>query len=211
VGSATLIQVNVGDNDLVERLDTLRTVPRMTSLAINGIGQSPEVAAQAMAYQIRASDNSIRSFTMLYVPTNGFWSDIAGAAADKLGITTDIAKQAARIFAIVQADGTTVQINAFSRGGPITAQAVNYHLATGGGMLSNIRVECNGCANNKWVSAQIFERAGITANYNVNTFDIVGNVVGLNGFSNPFRVIGSILALPFVLWAPGPLNPHVYP
>src|SRR5262249_51810671 len=134
--------------------------------------------------------------------------------ADKLGFTTAIAKQFAAVLQDVQASGRETQLFAYSQGGAITASAVGYLNATGGGSLSNISVLCNGCANNRMVSASIFASAGISSvRYDPgasfrNGFDAVANIVGLNTL-NPIRLIGSLLAIP-LLFGPNSTNPHAY-
>ncbi len=173
-------------------------------LAINGVRQNLDDAMRDMAKKVLAVDSTVSSFTLYHNPTEGAWADFLENFRDKLGFTTPIARDFAGVLQGVQASGQEVRIVAYSQGGAILSEAARI----AGGSLSNITgVQCYGCANNEWVSGQIFARAGITnVNYTSNFFDAVPNIVGLNG--NPARIVGSVLAAP---WLFTNSSPHTYP
>ncbi len=173
-------------------------------LAINGVNQDLNNAITTMAQQVLKVDSSVTSFTLYHNPTEGLLADFWETGRDKFGLTTPIARDFAGVLQGVQASGQEVRIVAYSQGGAILSEAARI----AGGSLSNITgVQCYGCANNEWVSGQIFGRAGITnVNYTNNFFDAVPNIVGLNG--NPARVVGSVFAAP---WLFGNSSPHTYP
>jgi len=211
-GSGQLYRVELDQSGGIVGFNPVSSVTTR-DLAINGILQELGDALDAMALQVRAVDSSVTSFTLFHVPTEGPALDAFKTILDKVGLTTAITKQFAGVLQGVQASGENTRVTAYSRGGVVFAEAVNYLTANGGGSLSTIRsVQCNGCANNEWRSNQIFAQAGITnVNYNPGKIDPVATLVGLNGLWNPVRVIGSLLATPFAFTGSGVLNPHRYP
>lgn len=133
--------------------------------------------------------------------------DILETFRDKLGLTTDIAKQFADILDRAQAAGVSVRWAAHSQGGAIFASAVSHYMSQNpGGSLSYMSVAVVNGANNNWVSGRIFASAGMRHSFYNNSFDLVPNVIGLNG--GLFSLPASILAAPLQLT---PFSPHGAP
>ncbi|MFN4291751.1 MAG: hypothetical protein ACK4E7_12860 [Permianibacter sp.] len=113
------------------------------------------------------------------------------------------------VLTATQASGRSVSWVAHSQGGIIFSEAVR----VAGGSLSNMRVSFHAGGNNRWVTNGILSRAGvglIGRGYHDHPFDPVPNIAGLNT-ANPFKIVGSILAVPFVIWGGPERSPHTLP
>jgi hypothetical protein len=182
-----------------------------STIVTNGIRMGFERAVDAMASMVNKADSSVRSFTLLYNPTEGFFRDGVETLADRMGFTTSIAKQWAWMLREAQVNGKFLAV-VFSQGGAVNASAVSYINATAGGPLSNMSLVCYGCANNVLVSKDIFAAAGVNTDpsnvrYVSNINDPVANLFSLSTL-NPVRLILSILSALFVV-VPG-MDPHAY-
>ena len=197
-------------NPLTGRINR-RPVLNVTTpfLSINGILNDLDAAVQNGLNNVREFFPGTSTFNLLHNPSEGFVRDISETFADKLGLTTDIAKQTAGVLQSAQASGQSLTVVPHSQGGAITASAVDFVNSTGGGALSNISIACFACANNNAVSGATYAQAGITnVQTRASSIDAVPNIIGLNG--NPLEIVGSLLAAPLLLGPPS-VSPHTLP
>jgi hypothetical protein len=146
----------------------------------------------------------VTEFTLFNNPSNGFFADVWEAGTDKLGITSDPARALAGILQGVQESGQTVSWIAHSQGGAIFAEAMNF----AGGNLSNNSVTFHAGANNHWATSGIAAGVGVQVNgYYFSPWDLVPNVVGLNG--NPLSMVGALFATPLLFT--NNYSPHTAP
>lgn len=176
--------------------------------AINGILNPPGYAAWLMGQHVDAEfGNDVDRFTLFYNPTESFLADGWETLRDKLGFTTDVAKQFSNVLQQTQASGRQVEWVAHSQGGAIFSEAVRVSNTD----LSNNSVVFHSGANNEWVTNNIIEYAGVRAiGYRNHPFDPVPNIVGFNAL-NPIKLLGSVLALPAVILGGPELSPHTLP
>jgi RHS repeat-associated protein len=168
---------------------------------INGMGVSLNDARDNGISQVTGYDQSATQFTLWHNPSEGLFLDLLESAADKLGITTQIAKQTASLLS------SNPQSLWFlhSQGSLIFSSAVSY-LNEKGVSLSNVSAVFNGAAANQWVTGMIMAQAGVTIKeWNAHPGDFVHDVIGLNTI-NPLRLVPSVLMLPTLLIEGS--NPH---
>lgn len=135
----------------------------------------------------------MKEFTLFNNPSKGFLRDGWETMMDKLGFTSAPAGALAGVMQGIQASGNSVQWIAHSQGGAIFAEAMSY----AGGSLGANSVTFNAGANNHWVTNSIASSVGVqVGGYNYSSWDLVPNVIGMNG--NPFSMLGSVLAAPLL-------------
>jgi len=180
-----------------------------TSVAgVNGILNKTDYAPGLMGVHVENKYETSSLYTLYYNPTNGFLSDGWETFMDKLSFTTPVTKQFSGVLSGVQASGNDVSWIAHSQGGAIFAEAVRFN----GGNLSRNSVAFDSGANNEWVTNYYLQKAGINSGietkYNDSPIDFVPNVIGLNG--NPFKMMGSTIAIPLLFMGPA-VSPHTLP
>ena len=125
---------------------------------------------------------------------------------DKMGWTTDIAKQFAGVLANTK---HPMQWVAHSQGGAIFSEAMRYNLGKGIADMSNFSVAFHAGANNRWVTGQYAARAGVgIIGYYDAPNDLVPQIVGLRAWNRPDRLLWSIYSAPSLF---GDKSPHTYP
>jgi hypothetical protein len=175
--------------------------------AINGMLNTPEGAVELMGLHMEAQFPGTTKFTLFYNPTEGPVADLAESFNDKMGMSTDIAKEFSGVLGDIQASGHRVDWVAHSQGGVIFSEAARIN----GGELSNNSVAFHGGANNELVTNAIMKDVGVAAPaYRSNPLDPVSSIAGFNTV-NPARIVGSLLALPFVIWGDESTSPHTLP
>ncbi len=175
--------------------------------AINGMLNSPGYAAWLMGQHVEAELGNVDKFTLFYNPTEGALRDGWESFKDKMGFTTDIAKQFSEVLQKTQASGRHVDWVAHSQGGIIYSEAVR----VSGTDLSNNSVAFHAGGNNQWVTNSIMEEAGVRViGYRDHPFDPVPNIAGFNTI-NPVKIIGSVLSFPAIIWGGPELSPHTLP
>ncbi len=205
-GSGTYIVEKVSDEWMVTRATTSVETDKA---AINGILNEPGYAAWLMGQHIEAEFKNVDKFTLFYNPTEGLVADGWESLRDKMGLTTDIAKQFSKVLVETQASGRNVDWVAHSQGGIIFSEAVRISDSN----LSNMSVVFHSGGNNEWVTNKILDRAEISLigeGYRNHPLDPVPNIAGFNT-ANPIKIIGSIFALPFVIWGGSDVSPHTLP
>jgi hypothetical protein len=159
------------------------------------------------AHITRAYGPSVTEFTLAYNPTHNFLPDMSEVGRDKLGITSQVAREFSDVLKDVQARGKQVQWVVHSQGGIIFAEAARIANVS----LSYNSVKFHSGGNNALVTNQILSKRGINnMGYLRPSADIVPNIGGLNSF-NPFTLVSSLLHLPLVLWGTEKSSPHTLP
>ena len=176
--------------------------------AINGMLNQPGYAAWLMSQHVEKEfGEGVDKFTLFYNPTKGAFADGLESLRDKLGFTTEVAKQFSEVLKQSQNSGRQVDWVAHSQGGIIFSEAVRVSQSD----LSNNSVAFHSGANNQWVTNSIMEGAGVRViGYRDHPFDPVPNIAGFNTL-NPVKLIGSVFALPFVIWGGPEQSPHTLP
>jgi len=160
-----------------------------------------------MGNHVQKAFGDVDQFTLFYNPTEGALRDLWESLRDKLGFTTDVAKEFSEVLKQTQASGRKVDWVAHSQAGIIFSEAVRIS----GTDLSNNRVVFHAGANNQLRTNSIMKDSGVDVlGYHDHPFDLVPNIIGLNT-ANPVKIIGSVLALPLVLWGGPELSPHTLP
>ena len=166
-------------------------------------GMKNDVKQAQTISEVEMGKMKISEFDLVHIPTLGFVKDLVRALADKLGFTTQTAKQLA---GIIQGAGPG-NWYAHSYGGVAFAEAVRT-ITKGGGTLAGQSTTFLAGANNRWVTNSIMRGAGVSVRgYYGSWFDLVPNVVGLNSL-NPIQWAVNIIASPLLAtrW-----SPHTFP
>ncbi len=173
--------------------------------AINGILNNTGRAMYLMATHVSDRFNAA-DFMLVHNPTEGIFRDLLESGRDKIGWTTDAAKQFADILA--DTGPSTTSWLAHSQGGAIFSEAMRYNLAHGVTDMSNIRVAFDSGANNRWFTDRYAKRAGVeVVGYFDPPNDFVPQIVGMRALLRPDRFVRSILSFPTLF---GPNSPHTY-
>ncbi len=179
---------------------------------LNGIQNPPSYAPGLLGSHVNDQNATVGIYTLYYTPTHGFWKDGLMTFADKLGFTTEDARNFSTVLSDVQASGHKIIWVPHSRGGATFTEAARITE----GDLSNNSVVFHSGANNRRESNAILAERGINLaneggnekNYIDSKIDAVPNIIGLNG--NPVRMLGSFVALPFLFAGPE-RSPHTLP
>jgi hypothetical protein len=146
----------------------------------------------------------ISTFDLIYIPTLGKIGDPWRAGLDKMGFTTETAKELAGIIQ----NATPGNWYGHSYGGVAFAEAVRSIMKEGGAVPAGQSVTFLAGANNRWVTDNIMRNAGVTVReYTGSWFDVVYNVIGLNSL-NPIQWAVDIALSPFLFT---PFSSHSYP
>jgi hypothetical protein len=145
----------------------------------------------------------VSNFVLIHNPSDGPLRDAWETFRDIVGVTTPAAKQLARILVDVQVDRRTLEIVAHSQGGAMLTSAIRYAHRQSNQSLTSIRASFHGGANNILVTNAVLARAGVArfggvrgSGYRNHPFDLVPQVIGLNGVLNPVKLVGSLLMAP---------------
>jgi hypothetical protein len=121
----------------------------------------------------------------------------------KLSKTSSISRQLTGI--LEQQSQSLTSLTAHSQGGIIVSNALRQ--VAPNSLSVNTVINFNGAAVSPKVLSQTASSAGATRGiYQAHFFDAVPNLFG-QGTYNPFRIIGSFLAFPFMFMGSG-LSPH---
>lgn len=183
---------------------------------LNGIQNTPDYAPGLIGAHVNQVNSTTGLYTLYYTPTHGFFKDGVLVYFDKMGFTTDDAKNFSKVLAGVQAGGQSVTWVAHSRGGVTFAEGARITE----GDLSKNWVVFHAGANNQWVTSGILEDRKIKLGdpynlkpdevivYRDSPYDAVPNIIGFNG--NPLDMFKSLLASP-LLFAGPERSPHTMP
>ncbi len=168
--------------------------------AVNGILNDLNDASKLMGDHVRSRfGQGINEYTLIHVPTHGFFSDIFKAGLEKVNVNTAEATLVARALLRASEEGRNVKWIAHSRGGAVFAQAMQM-LVSGGHTLKGQTVAFHGSASNPFVSRALASHLGVAffgRGFFSHPLDPVANLVGM-GTRNPFKLIGSIFIAPFL-------------
>jgi hypothetical protein len=168
--------------------------------SVNGILNDLDQATNLMGIHIRARyGKDITEFTLIHVPTNGFFSDVAMAGLEKINVNTREAALVSGAIHRASLEGRSVHWVAHSRGGAVFAQAMQMLVSTGFTVRGQT-VAFHGSASNPLVSRALANAAGISLygrGFFSHPMDPVANWVGM-GTANPFKLLGSVLVAPFL-------------
>jgi hypothetical protein len=144
-------------------------------------------------------------FDLIHIPTLGFAPDTWRAVLDKMGFTTETAKELAGIIQ----KATPGNWYLHSYGGVAFAEAVRSIMKEGGTVPAGQSVTFLAGANNRWVTDNIMRNAGVTVRgYPGSWFDLVPNFIGLNSL-NPIQLAVNILVSPSLFFPS--MSFHSYP
>jgi RHS repeat-associated protein len=170
---------------------------------INGIYQTLEEAQNKALAELGGKLNK-SVFDVIHIPTLGKIGDPWRAGLDKMGFTTETAKELAGIIQ----NATPGNWYLHSYGAVAFAEAVRSILKEGGTVPAGQSVTFLAGANNRWVTDNIMRNAGVNVRgYTGSWFDLVPNVIGLNSF-NPIQWAVDIVLSPFLFT---PFSSHSYP
>jgi hypothetical protein len=96
---------------------------------VNGV--TGTLARHAQLGELHMPDG-VNAFTLVNIPTRGFWGDVLRVAGDKLGFTSDAAKFVGGLEASVQGSGANVAWVAHSGGAEAFAEGMRYERSLGG-------------------------------------------------------------------------------
>jgi RHS repeat-associated protein len=169
-------------------------------LFTNGIKNTLLEAAQKALEQTKSS-----VAILFYNPTSGWIADLTESALMKLTGTSSLGNQLA---ALLQNSRGITTIVAHSQGSLIVSNALNVIGKSGFRFEQTITIIYNGPAANGQIAKKLAFNVGANLQTPINShfFDIVGNVIGGNT-ANPFKIIGSILAVPTLFMGPN-ISPH---
>jgi hypothetical protein len=142
-------------------------------------------------------------FDLIHIPTLGLFRDLWRSIRDKLGFTT----QTARELEVIMQAAPPGEWFGHSYGGVAIAEAVRT-LNHSGARLDGNSVTFLAGANNPWVTNAIMGTAHVTVNgYYGSKLDLVSNLIGLQSL-NPFVWAADILWSWTLMtrW-----SPHTYP
>ena len=160
-----------------------------------GLDKSIELGIQQLGKQ--------KEFFLFHNPTHGFIADTVESTLGKLNKTSGLSRQLAGI--LEQHSQSITSLTAHSQGSIIVSNALRQ--VTANSLTVNTVVNFNGAAVSPKVLSQTASSAGATKGiYQAHFFDPVPNLFG-QGTANPFRIIGSFLAFPFLFMGPE-LSPH---
>ncbi len=179
--------------------------------AVNGQSNNLTKATWLMGAHLEYEFKSLQEYTLFHNPSVGGIGDTWESLRDKLGFTTGVTRQFAKVLMDTQAQDNATQWVAHSQGGVIFAEAVRYLLNGSsswmlnklrlnglrnpdkGKMLNRHSVIFHGNANNNLRSKPLFARAGINVvAIRTNEYDMVPNIIGMNTL-NPQKLIGSLV------------------
>ena len=144
-----------------------------------------------------------KEFFLFHNPTHGFIADTVESTLGKVTKTSGLSRQLAGL--LEQHSQSIAGLTAHSQGSIIVSNALRQ--VTANSLTVNTVVNFNGAAVSPRVLSQTSSSAGATKGvYQAHFFDAVPNLFG-QGTANPFRIIGSILAFPFLFMGPE-LSPH---
>ncbi|HJU40748.1 MAG TPA: RHS repeat-associated core domain-containing protein [Tahibacter sp.] len=168
---------------------------------LNNVGRAMELMAKHVRGRLGEED-----FLLVHNPTEGMLRDLWESSRDKMGWTTDIAKQFAGVLASAR---QPMQWVAHSQGGAIFSEAIRYGFNNGVTDMSNVRVAFHAGANNRWMTGRYATRAGVgVLGYYDAPNDLVPQIVGLRAWNRPDRLLWSIYSAPSLF---GEKSPHTYP
>lgn len=195
--------------------------------AVNGMMNDLPKAVWLMGEHLEWQYGEMNEFTLYHNPSGGGMADIWECANDKLGLSTEVAKDFSSVLSKAQQNSkTTISWVAHSQGAIIFSESVRYHLNGGrrfplllNGLLSPAKrgsldrhaVAFHGSGNNHLRSTLLCQRAGITViPASNNRFDAVCQWAGMNAFTNPSLVnlIGSALFINHVFGGSANQSPH---
>lgn len=184
-----------------------------TYAAVNGQSNNLTKATWLMGAHLEEEYKTLHEYTLFHNPSIGGAGDTWESLRDKLGITTPVTRQFARILADTQAQDNKTQWVVHSQGALIFVEGVRYLLngesssALRKGQFNGIRnkekghvldkhsIIFRGNANNNFRSKFLLKRAGIEVlAIRANDFDPVANILGANTI-NPRKLIGSLVYL----------------
>jgi hypothetical protein len=185
---------------------------------LNGIQNAANYAPGLAGYHVNSVNADTGLYTLYYTPDHAFLKDGFLTFADKLGFTTNDAKNFSKVLEGVQAGSQDVTWVAHSRGGVIFTEGARVANVDD---LSKNWVVFHAGANNRWVSSYILPDKKISLGdawqrddkkdvppYLDSPYDAVPNIIGLNG--NPLDMLKSLLATP-LLFAGPEWSPHTLP
>lgn len=194
--------------------------------AVNGQSNNLTKATWLMGAHLEYEFKNLQEYTLFHNPSVGGISDTWESLRDKLGFTTSVTRQFAKILIDTQTQGNATQWVAHSQGGVIFAEAVRYLLngssswmlnklrlngirnSAKGKMLDKHSIIFHGNANNNLRSKSLFARAGIgVVAIRTNEYDMVPNIIGMNTL-NPQKLIGSLVYSPHVFSGSVLQSPH---
>lgn len=194
--------------------------------AVNGQSNNLTKATWLMGSHLEYEFKTLNEYTLFHNPSVGGAGDTWESLRDKMGFTTAVTRQFAKVLANSHEHGNKTHWVAHSQGGVIFAEGVRYLLNGGSssalrkGQLNGLRnpnkgtlldshsVAFHGNANNNLRSKFLFARAGIQVlAVRTNDYDMVGNLIGMNTL-NPRKVIGSVVYANHVFSGSVAQSPH---
>jgi hypothetical protein len=194
--------------------------------AVNGQSNNLTKATWLMGSHLEYEFKTLHEYTLFHNPSVGGIGDTWESLRDKMGFTTAVTRQFAKVLADTHEHGNKTHWIAHSQGGVIFAEGVRYLLNGGSssalrkGQLNGVRnpnkgtlldshsVVFHGNANNNLRSKPLFARAGIQVlAIRTNDYDMVGNLIGMNTL-NPRKIIGSVVYANHVFAGSVAQSPH---
>lgn len=194
--------------------------------AVNGQSNNLTKATWLMASHLEYEFKTLQEYTLFHNPSVGVGGDSWESLRDKMGFTTPVTRQFAKVLAAAQEQGANTQWVVHSQGGVIFSEGVRYLLNGSsssafhklqfngirnpdkGVLLDKHSVVFHGNANNNLRSKLLLDRAGIKVlAIRANDYDLVPNILGVNTF-NPRKIIGSVVYANHVLSGSVAQSPH---
>jgi hypothetical protein len=193
---------NILDKRSVERITDTEII-QIDDLFVNGQSNQLKQAVRRGIEQTGLSGEFANGkFYLFHNPTNGMIADTTESLLGKITNTSSLSRQLAGL--LNQQSQSLVNLTAHSQGSIILTNALRQ--IGEGALTTSTTIHLNGAAVSESLASRVIEKAGGSLSYHANFFDAVPNIIGLNTY-NPFRIIGSALASPFLLMGPA-LSPH---
>jgi hypothetical protein len=144
-------------------------------------------------------------FFMIHNPSNGGPSDLGECSLQKLGIRTQVVNSTRELLR--NFDLKTANVTAHSQGTMILNSALS-DLHKERRDMKGMTINYHGAAANVYLSHEVANKIGANINeFKGHALDPVHNLVGGNTL-NPLRMVGSLLASPFLFSNDRNKSPH---
>jgi hypothetical protein len=198
-GNVWRLTYNEVDHEYIKEFITDTSIIQIDDLFVNGQAGKLQKAIENGVVQL----GKPKEFFLFHNPTHGFIADTVESVLGKLTKTSGISRQLTGL--LEQQSQSLTRLTAHSQGSIIGSNALRQ--VAPNSLSVNTVVNFNGAAVSPGVLSQTASNAGATVgNYQAHFFDAVPNLFG-QGTANPFRIIGSFLAFPFLFAGPV-LSPH---
>jgi RHS repeat-associated protein len=172
----------------------------------NGIlGSLPRHAALGGAHIEYQLGQSVTRFTLVNNPSVNILFDSFETMADKVGVSSVVAKMLANEFEYLKSHGKKVNIIAHSQGASIVASSLEIVRNRGGTDFSNLNIVFHAGANNARNTNALASAVGARiGGYYFSDYDLVPTVIGGNG--RPLQMLRSLFGLVYLFTNEDDLN-----